>query len=1166
MSRMKSLSWFFLILVLAAGALPAQTGGRLFLFPQTAGQSITVLDAATLASVGAIPSPANPTSVVGLPDGSKYYIIANNPTQTITIVSGSNLSVVRQISLGANASHAVVTPDGRRLLITAGTLRIFDTSTDTEVGNVPAGAGPTEVEVTHDSTRAFVMAASGTITVVNLTNNQQVAQYPVPGPVSMALVPSNFRLLILNSDGTLRALNPNNGNETLNIGVPVTTGRVLVTPDGTRAVILNRGFTPTVSSVVVDLGTNEIRTIGAGGTQFEQIVIADPTTAYGLVSVAATISKIDLTTASPTPVSFGAATRVLQISPNGKNLYVVSFQNRTILRVDVATNSQQANQTVSVSPVGASLFGLPAAANAATMTLNGGDRQNVLAGQTTPFPLTVKLTTTDGTPVFNQAVTFATSKTGVTFSPTQPSRTNSLGVATAFVTVPPVASSLQPAPDGETGALAASAPDDGVNQFDPGVENVTVSATSQNTTGVNFTLSVGTTTGLTLVSGSNQIARPNQQYPLPLVVRVTGTDGFPLVGASVRFFSTGGAGVFPLQQVVMTDGDGIARAQFGGGQLPATSPYATNAVSAGVDGRPDLGSVSFILSLSTSLPFGMEILSGDGQEGNIGTTLLQQLCVIIGGQGAFGPRGLIGVYWQVLDGPDGVASASLNPAISITGPEGRACTQCTIGNRAGNPDIRIRAYMPTVPDNRDEVVFRAKAKGGPPSRIDIRQGNNQEGRPGQTFPLALRVRVFDLGGNPVPLPNFNFPLTFAVEPARAGAVSNFFQQPDGEASVLVTIALNYVGEFKVLALAGDGRAEFTFRSVSQPAVIVQVSGQSQSVAVGATSAQPLIARINDNLGGPVPAVGVTFSGPATVVFVPAQGPTGNPITINTGADGRASVNVRINAGTAPGTITVTAAASVGNPAATANVTFSLIVTGRTPSFTLASVVNAASFVAGMVPGGLATLFGTGLSEVTGLEFPGGATSHKGVQVKLGGNALPLFLVRNEGGQEQINFQVRSDIPGPSTATLEVSNNGATFSVASVPVLRAQPGIFEYTPQGSALKYAAALKTDFTVMGPNNRFPRGGAASIFLTGMGPTLPLLPTGQAAPSNPLATTFFQPTVGIGGRGAQVLFSGLAPGFIGLYQINVLIAEDAPVGEAITLDIIVEGAPSQTTRIAIQ
>lgn len=1163
---MRRLPWFLLMLVVAAGSLTAQTGGRLFLFPQTSGQNITVLDATTLASVGAILSPPNVSSVVGLPDGSKYYIIANNPSQTVTVVSGSSLSVVKQISLGANASTAVVTPDGRRLLITAGTLRIFDTSTDTEVGNVPAGSGPTDIEVTHDSTRAFVMAASGTITVVNLTNNQQVAQYAQPGPLSMALLPSNFRLLILNSDGTLRAINPNNGNETLNLSVPVSTGKVLLAPDGSRAVILNRGFTPTVSSVVVDLTTNEIRTIGTGGTQFDQMVIADPTTAFGLISVASTVSKIDLTTATPTTQSYGAATRALDVSPNGKNLYLVSFQNRTVLRIDTATNSQQANQTVSIPPVGAALFPLPAATGATAMNLNGGDRQNVLAGQTTPFPLTVKVTTSDGTPIFNQAVTFSTSTTGVTFSPPQPSRTNSKGVASAFVKVPPAASSAQPAPEGGTDTQAASEGDHRAAQFDSGVQTITVSATAQNTPGVNFTLSVGTTTGLTIVSGSNQIARPSQAYPLPLVVRVTGTDGFPLVNATVRFFSQGGASVFPLSQTAVTDGDGVARAQFNGGTLPPTSTNVTTTVVAAVDGAPDLGQVNFILILAAGLPSGMEILSGDGQEGDIGSTLQLPLCVIIGGAGPFTPVGLIGVYWEVTDGPAGPASATPNPPISITGPDGRSCTQLVIGNRAGPQEIRIRAYLPTIPDNRDQVVFRAKAKGGPPARVDILQGNSQEGRPGQTLPLALRVRVIDIGGNRVPLPNPTFPLTFTIDPARAGAISNFFQQPDGEATVLVTIALNYVGDFKVIATAGDGRAEFQLRSVSQPATIVQVSGQSQNVAVGGTTAQPLIARINDSQGSPVPAVAVTFSGPSSVTFVPASGPTGNPITLNSGADGRASVNVRINTGTAPGAITITASASVGNPPATSSITFPLTVTGRTPSFTLASIVNAGSFVAGMVPGGLATLFGTGFSELTGLEFPGGATTHKGVQVRIGGQAVPLFLVRNEGGQEQINFQVRTDIPGPSTATVEVSNNGTTFSIANVPVLRAQPGIFEYTPQGSTLKYAAALKTDGTVQGPNNRIPRGGAFSIYLTGGGPSLPLLPTGQAAPTNPLATTFFQPTVGIGGRGAVVLFSGLAPGFIGLYQINVLVAEDAPVGEAVSLDVIIEGTPSQTTRIAIQ
>jgi uncharacterized protein (TIGR03437 family) len=1163
MSRLKSPPWLFCSLLLGAGSLLAQTGGRLFLFPSTVGQNVTVLDANTLASIGAIPAPANLSSVVGLPDGSKYYLIANNPTQTITVVSGSNLSVVRQMSLGANASNGVVTPDGRRLLVTAGSLRIFDTSNDQEIGNVPAGSGPTDIEVNQDSTRAFVMSAAGLVTVVNLTNNQLVAQYPVPGPVSMALQPNGVRVLLLHSDGTLRGINPNNGNEILKIDVPILIGRVLVTPDSNRVVILNRGFTPTVSSVVVDLTTREVRTIGTGGLQFDQIVITDDATAFGVVSFGGSISKIDLTTGSPTAQTYGASTRLLEVSSNGKNLYLVSFQNRSVTRVDIATNVQQANQTVSIPPTGASLFSPPASANAASMTLVGGDRQNVLAGQATPFPLSVRVTTTDGTPVFNHPVTFSTSATGVTFSPSQTVRTNSRGVAAVFVTVPAASSSLTPAPEGEVAAEAATA-DGGeeVNQFGTGVQVITVTASAPGTGGISFTLAVGTTTGVIAVSGSNQIARPNEKFPLPLVVRVTGTDGFPVVGASVQFISTTGQ-VFPPSQIATTDGEGIARIEVTGGTLPPSIFTTLTLVNASVVGAADLGTATFFLTVSLTTPSGIEILSGNSQEGDVGATLPQPLCVTIGGTGAFGTFGGIGVDFEVVEGPAGTASAILNPAQAVTGTNGVACTQVTIGSLASPPDIVIRAVVRTVANfiPAEGVRFQVRAKGGPPARIDIVQGNNQEGRPGQTLPLALRVRVFDRGGNRVNLvANTQFPLQFTVQPFGAAGISNFNQQPDGEASVLVTIALNYVGDFTVVATAGDGRAEFRFRSVSLPSAIVRVSGQDQSVAVGGTTAQPLIARVNDAQGSPVPGVAVTFRGPSTVTFVPAQGPSGNPITINTGTDGRASVSVRVNTGTAAGSISITAESSVGS------VTFALNVTGRTPSFTAASIVNAASFVAGMVPGGLATLFGSGLSEISGLEFPGGATTHKGVQVRLGGQPMPLFLVRNEGGQEQINFQVRTDLPGPSTVTLEVSNNGTTFSIQNVPVLKAQPGIFEYTPQGSAVKYAAALKTDGTVIGPTNRVPRGGAFSIFLTALGPSLPLLPTGQAAPSSPLATSFFQPTVGVGGRGVRVLFSGLAPGFIGLFQINVQLGDDVPSGDAVSLDVIVEGVASQTSRIAVQ
>jgi uncharacterized protein (TIGR03437 family) len=56
------------------------------------------------------------------------------------------------------------------------------------------------------------------------------------------------------------------------------------------------------------------------------------------------------------------------------------------------------------------------------------------------------------------------------------------------------------------------------------------------------------------------------------------------------------------------------------------------------------------------------------------------------------------------------------------------------------------------------------------------------------------------------------------------------------------------------------------------------------------------------------------------------------------------------------------------------------------------------------------------------------------------------------------------------------------------------------------------------------------------------------------------------IGGISVAPLFAGLTPGFVGLYQINVVIPDSSPRGELVPLLIDVNGVPSNVVYIAVQ
>jgi uncharacterized protein (TIGR03437 family) len=213
----------------------------------------------------------------------------------------------------------------------------------------------------------------------------------------------------------------------------------------------------------------------------------------------------------------------------------------------------------------------------------------------------------------------------------------------------------------------------------------------------------------------------------------------------------------------------------------------------------------------------------------------------------------------------------------------------------------------------------------------------------------------------------------------------------------------------------------------------------------------------------------------------------------------------------------------------------------TPAIVSSAVVNGASFGPagpGIVPGEIATVFGANLTNASGINLASAlplATNLVGVQVLVNGTAAPIFAVDNVNGQQQVNFQVPWEIAGLTTATVQVVNNGAAGNSVSVLVVAAQPGMFTYT-LGSTT-YGAILHANNQLANSANPAVGGETVLIFCTGLGDVSPRPASGAAAGASMTVNTA---TVTVGGMAANVDYAGLAPGFVGLFQINA----DVPIG----------------------
>ena len=236
----------------------------------------------------------------------------------------------------------------------------------------------------------------------------------------------------------------------------------------------------------------------------------------------------------------------------------------------------------------------------------------------------------------------------------------------------------------------------------------------------------------------------------------------------------------------------------------------------------------------------------------------------------------------------------------------------------------------------------------------------------------------------------------------------------------------------------------------------------------------------------------------------------------------------------------------------------------TPSISASGIVNGASFVGGgIVPGEIATVFGTHLTSATGINLTSSLplpTSFLNSTVVINNQPVPLFAVDNVSGQQQINFQVPWEVASAPKATLAVENNGVVSASISVPVLQAHPGIFNYTV--GADTFGAILHSNFQLANTDHPAKPGETVLIYCTGLGAVSSPPADGAAGNGEPTTIT---PTITIGGVSAIVSFSGLAPGFAGLYQINVEVPDGLSSGNQPVL-VMLAGASSNSVFLPVQ
>ncbi len=236
--------------------------------------------------------------------------------------------------------------------------------------------------------------------------------------------------------------------------------------------------------------------------------------------------------------------------------------------------------------------------------------------------------------------------------------------------------------------------------------------------------------------------------------------------------------------------------------------------------------------------------------------------------------------------------------------------------------------------------------------------------------------------------------------------------------------------------------------------------------------------------------------------------------------------------------------------------------------------NGASFAADkpyLAPGMIGTIkplnsannFGANTVTNSNSTWP---TSLGGIQLMFNGAAVPLDYV----SPTQINFQVPNGAPASGTVDAQVIQT-STGQVLGAGLIQMQPvatGLFMCDSSNATLRQACVLNQDSSVNSGTNPAARGSVIQIFATGVGSVPGAPPDGSPATTATPAPAQLRVFLGLAGYvdevpllpgesngGNFIKYSGLAPGLVGVWQVNVQVPMGVAPGLQTILALVLNG-----------